>query len=146
MRSSRSREPGNPRGAESAPMSLQTFKVGDDANRPLALFLSDRLRLTRHAVERLVRAGQVRVAGSVCVDPGHLLTAGQHVVVDLAPREQSASPKKSGPRAAGAVIVHADAHIVVVDKPPGLTTMRHAHEAAEFGARGRRFLPQTLQD
>jgi 23S rRNA pseudouridine1911/1915/1917 synthase len=35
---------------------------------------------------------------------------------------------------------------VVVDKPTGLTTMRHAHEAAEFGKRGQRFLPLTLMD
>jgi 23S rRNA pseudouridine1911/1915/1917 synthase len=33
-----------------------------------------------------------------------------------------------------------------VDKPPGLTTMRHAEEAAEFGARARRYLPATLAD
>ena len=44
------------------------------------------------------------------------------------------------------IIRFADAHIVVVDKPPGLTTMRHPHEAAEFGARGRRYLPTTLAD
>jgi 23S rRNA pseudouridine1911/1915/1917 synthase len=39
-----------------------------------------------------------------------------------------------------------DESIVVVEKPSGLTTMRHADEAAEFGERGRRFLPQTLAD
>jgi 23S rRNA pseudouridine1911/1915/1917 synthase len=44
------------------------------------------------------------------------------------------------------IILYADAHIVVVDKPPGLTTMRHAEEAAEFGTRGRRYLPPTLAD
>jgi 23S rRNA pseudouridine1911/1915/1917 synthase len=44
------------------------------------------------------------------------------------------------------IIRHADAAVVVVEKPPGLTTMRHADEAAEFGARARRFLPPTLQD
>ena len=43
-------------------------------------------------------------------------------------------------------IVYADDTIVVVDKPPDLTTMRHAEEAAEFGSRGRRFLPTTLAD
>jgi 23S rRNA pseudouridine1911/1915/1917 synthase len=36
--------------------------------------------------------------------------------------------------------------VVVVEKPPGLTTMRHPHEAAEFGRRARRFLPPTLAD
>jgi 23S rRNA pseudouridine1911/1915/1917 synthase len=44
------------------------------------------------------------------------------------------------------VIRYADAHIVVVDKPAGLTTMRHREEAAEFGQRARRFLPPTLAD
>src|SRR5207237_2751883 len=44
------------------------------------------------------------------------------------------------------VIVYSDEHVVVVEKPPGLTTMRHGYEAAEFGARARRFLPTTLAD
>jgi 23S rRNA pseudouridine1911/1915/1917 synthase len=39
-----------------------------------------------------------------------------------------------------------DAYVVVVEKPHGLTTMRHVHEAAEFGSRGRRYLPATLAD
>jgi len=40
----------------------------------------------------------------------------------------------------------ADEHVVVVDKSAGLTTVRHAGETAEFGARGRRYLPATLAD
>ncbi len=43
-------------------------------------------------------------------------------------------------------IIYADEAIVVVNKPAGLTTMRHPHEAAEFGPRARRFLPPTLAD
>jgi len=43
-------------------------------------------------------------------------------------------------------VVYSDDAVVVVNKPPGLTTMRHAAEAAEFGARGRRYLPKTLVD
>jgi 23S rRNA pseudouridine1911/1915/1917 synthase len=49
----------------------------------------------------------------------------------------------TGPRP---TIRYADKHIVVVDKPAGLTTMRHAEEVAEFGKRARRFLPPTLAD
>ena len=49
-------------------------------------------------------------------------------------------------RANKPIIRFADAHVVVVEKPPGLTTMRHPHEAAEFGPRGRRYLPATLAD
>jgi 23S rRNA pseudouridine1911/1915/1917 synthase len=44
------------------------------------------------------------------------------------------------------IIRYADKHIVIVDKPAGLTTMRHAEEVAEFGPRGKRFLPPTLAD
>jgi len=44
------------------------------------------------------------------------------------------------------IVRYCDAHVVVVDKPPGLTTMRHPHEAAEFGARSRRYLPATLAE
>lgn len=42
--------------------------------------------------------------------------------------------------------MYVDEQIVVVNKPPDLTTMRHPGEAAEFGPRARRFLPPTLQD
>jgi 23S rRNA pseudouridine1911/1915/1917 synthase len=44
------------------------------------------------------------------------------------------------------VIRYVDDQVVVVDKPAGLTTMRHPEEAAEFGSRARRFLPPTLAD
>jgi 23S rRNA pseudouridine1911/1915/1917 synthase len=44
------------------------------------------------------------------------------------------------------VIRFADSQVVVVEKPAGLTTMRHPEEAAEFGRRARRFLPDTLAD
>ena len=43
-------------------------------------------------------------------------------------------------------LVYSDDSIAVVDKPPGLTTMRHAEEAAEFGERGKKYLPVTLAD
>jgi 23S rRNA pseudouridine1911/1915/1917 synthase len=36
--------------------------------------------------------------------------------------------------------------LVVANKPAGLTTMRHKEEAAEFGERGKKFLPKTLAD
>src|SRR5262249_3160859 len=48
-----------------------------------------------------------------------------------------------GPRP---TIRYADKHIVVVDKPAGLTTMRHAEDVAEFGRRAQRYLPPTLAD
>jgi len=47
---------------------------------------------------------------------------------------------------AGIIVRYADDAVVVVEKPAGLTTMRHAEEAAEFGPRGKRFLPEALAD
>lgn len=46
----------------------------------------------------------------------------------------------------GPMLRYTDAHVVVVEKPAGLTTMRHPEEAAEFGARAQRYLPPTLAD
>jgi 23S rRNA pseudouridine1911/1915/1917 synthase len=42
-------------------------------------------------------------------------------------------------------LVYADEHILVVDKPAGLTTVRHAGERAELGRR-QKYLPPTLVD
>src|SRR5438552_1140985 len=61
-------------------------------------------------------------------------------------RNDKPSARKSDKSAHTPQIRYADEHVVVVDKPAGLTTMRHAEEAAEFGARARRFLPSTLMD
>ena len=46
----------------------------------------------------------------------------------------------------GVEVIYSDESVVIVDKPAGLTTMRHKEEAAEFGERGQRFLPKTLAD
>jgi len=43
-------------------------------------------------------------------------------------------------------VIYADEALVVVNKPAGLTTMRHTYEEAEFGERARRYLPKTLAD
>ena len=57
-----------------------------------------------------------------------------------------ARPPVTRQTALGVEIVYSDDSIVVVNKPAGLTTMRHKDEAAEFGARGQKFLPKTLAD
>ena len=48
--------------------------------------------------------------------------------------------------ARGIRVVHVDDHILVVDKPAGLTTVRHAGEVATMGRRAKEFLPPTLVD
>jgi 23S rRNA pseudouridine1911/1915/1917 synthase len=116
-----------------------------ESGRPLAETLRARLNLSWSVARRLVRERCVRVAGRPCLDPAHRLTQGQRVEVrDLPPT--TLRPPPSAQKAAGVVVRFQDAHVVVADKPPGLTTMRHPDEAAEFGKRAQRFLPPTLAD
>lgn len=123
-----------------------------ERNQQLAAVLARRLATTPAAASLLVRERCVRVAGKLCTDPGHRVAAGQPVQVQphqerhgrRGPKRDVKPPRpRPGPRP---VIRHVDEHIVVVDKPAGLTTMRHEDETAEFGERARRFLPPTLQD
>src|SRR5207249_5397780 len=60
-------------------------------------------------------------------------------------RRKNPETRKEKP-IAKSVIRYADAQVVIVEKPAGLTTMRHPDEAAEFGRRAGRFLPATLAD
>jgi 23S rRNA pseudouridine1911/1915/1917 synthase len=124
-------------------MPSRTFVVTRaESGRPLAEALRQRLALSWSAARRLVRDKCVRVAGRPCLDPARRLTPGQRVEV-----RESDRPAPPVARPASDIAVRfQDAQVVVVDKPPGLTTMRHADEAAEFGKRAQRFLPPTLAD
>jgi 23S rRNA pseudouridine1911/1915/1917 synthase len=134
-------------------MTPHTFVVGRrDADQTVAAFLRIRLNLPWSKVKRLVESGQVRIAGQKVIDPAHRLKLGKHVEVvalDAPTGEKTArarlkeAPKYDGPMP---LLVYSDDSIAVVDKPPGLTTMRHAEEAAEFGERGKKYLPTTLAD
>lgn len=90
----------------------------------------------------------MRVNGQACVDVARRLQPGMRVEVRSQPTRASpaARRKTEKPVLPQPSLVHLDAHIVVAEKPPGVTTMRHAEEAAEFGARGKRYLPPTLAD
>jgi 23S rRNA pseudouridine1911/1915/1917 synthase len=142
-------------------MSVRFFIVGgSEAGLPVGACLSSRLSLPRAVVRRLLRDGHVRVNGAPCDDPHRRLQRGQRVQVRLPKSSKSPSgggkpPETRHTRGASALrsmtgpgptIRYADKHIVVVDKPAGLTTMRHAEEIAEFGKRAKRFLPPTLAD
>jgi 23S rRNA pseudouridine1911/1915/1917 synthase len=84
-----------------------------------------------------------------------LVRAGQHVNVaagddSLLDRKRVKGPKpfRQRPTADGPKprVVYQDGDLLVVDKPAGITTVRHADELADAGARAQRFLPPTLID
>jgi 23S rRNA pseudouridine1911/1915/1917 synthase len=114
-----------------------------EAGSTVAELLRDRLRLSWSEAKRWVRERCVRLNGKPCFDPASRVKAGQRLEVLQKAPAKPPHKKKNGQRIA---IVFADAHIVVVDKPAGLTTMRHPDETAEFGHRAKRYLPPTLAD
>jgi 23S rRNA pseudouridine1911/1915/1917 synthase len=124
-----------------------------DAGKPLATLVAVLLRLPRPRAVELIRQGHVRLQGQVCRQPQQALRAGQRVTTasPLEKKARSPAPPRA-PRAPQAKapaafrVVYQDADIVVVDKPAGLTTVRHAEELNEAGPRARRFLPPTLVD
>jgi 23S rRNA pseudouridine1911/1915/1917 synthase len=115
-------------------------------------WLRARLKLSPSAASGLLRSRKVRLAGTVCTNPAWRLRAGQRVeILASAPsaggRKQPSGPRSSsGGRVPNPLIRFVDEHVVVVEKPSGLTTMRHAEDVAEHGTRARRFLPATLAD
>jgi len=133
-------------------MNAQHFIVDRrERSQTLAAVLKRRLSISWSQARQLVETRRVRVAGQLCIDSVRRVQPGQRVEILSPARPKSAKRAKRASRAPEPAILkptlcHVDAAIVVVDKPSGLTTMRHAEEAAEFGARGRRFLPPTLAD
>ena len=73
------------------------------------------------AVRRLVENRHVQINGNLCVDEGRKLSEGDVVKVWDEPRD-------APPTEDAVPILFQDAHLIVVDKPAGITTERHAEE------------------
>jgi 23S rRNA pseudouridine1911/1915/1917 synthase len=126
-------------------MPDRSFVVSSSqSGNTVASVIRARLGLPWSGVRRLLHGRRVRLNGQPCLDPAARVKAGQRLEILDDSRQQPG--RKAAQKKQGIVIRHADAQIIVVEKPAGLTTMRHPDEAAEFGARGRRFLPPTLAD
>ena len=73
-------------------------------------------------LRRLVRNRHVQVNGNLCLDEGRKLKAGDVIKVWQEPRLPL-------PRAEDLLIRYQDKHLVVVEKPAGVTTLRHCRGA-----------------
>src|SRR5262245_44943718 len=124
------------------------------AGQTVAQVLQETLRLSRGEVKKHMSLGKVRLAGHPCRAPGRRVRAGQVLQIALPERKKPAGrparpepkPPPLSPLAQAIRVRHLDEHIVVVDKPAGLTTVRHAAEVEEVSRRARKFLPPTLVD
>jgi 23S rRNA pseudouridine1911/1915/1917 synthase len=110
----------------------------DQAGLTLAAFLRIHLPGQSWAqIRRLIEARRVRVEGDLVFDPARRLREGNTVEV------LSASAPK--PRHRETVTIrYLDEHLVVVEKPSGLSTVRHPAER-DWSAR-RKELSPTLED
>jgi 23S rRNA pseudouridine1911/1915/1917 synthase len=88
-------------------------------------------------VRRLIAARKVQVQGNLCLDPQRRVKAAD--VVKLFPRPLPRPVSLEDIR-----LVYVDAHLVVVDKPAGLTSVRHREEA-DLPPRRRQLQP-TLDE
>jgi 23S rRNA pseudouridine1911/1915/1917 synthase len=88
-------------------------------------------------VTQLLRNRRVQIDGNLCEDGQRRLRPGE--VVKILPY-----PMAAPPTAADIRVHFVDEHLAVVEKPSGMTTMRHAEEASWSGRRQRR--ESTLQD
>jgi 23S rRNA pseudouridine1911/1915/1917 synthase len=73
------------------------------------------------AIRRMVENRHVQINGNLCLDEGRKLQPGDVVKVWDEPR--SAPPEPEDIK-----ILFQDAHLIVVEKPAGVTTQRHAEE------------------
>jgi 23S rRNA pseudouridine1911/1915/1917 synthase len=88
-------------------------------------------------VRRLIQTRRARVNGELCLDPARRLKEGETV-------ELLSRPAAKPHQAESVVVRHLDEHVVVVEKPAGMSTVRHPAER-DWTER-RKALSPTLED
>lgn len=114
-----------------------TLSAGDDGQTLAAVLRRLRPKLSWSDANRLVTGRYVQVNGNLCLDPARRLKRGE--VVRLWSFPQAKPPDADDVR-----LVHVDEQVVVVDKPAGLTTLRHREE--QDWPERRRGLQPTLDE
>jgi 23S rRNA pseudouridine1911/1915/1917 synthase len=109
----------------------------------------------------LIKGARVQINRWVCRNLNQRVRAGDRIQVDTSalkkaaprkePRSAAGQPRNARTRARrkprfNIRVVHWDDDLIVVDKPAGMTTVRHRSEVDELGAKAKRFLPPSLVD
>ncbi|MHB1425620.1 MAG: pseudouridine synthase, partial [Gemmataceae bacterium] len=119
--------------------SLEPFALSaEQAGLTLAAVLRQRLPdQSWNQVRRLIETRRARINGELCLDPVRRLKAGETVELLARP---TAKPRQKE----SILIRHLDEHLIVVEKPAGVSTVRHPVER-EWTER-RKALSPTLED
>jgi 23S rRNA pseudouridine1911/1915/1917 synthase len=91
------------------------------AGQTLVAALHRWLQISWGQARRLIDTRRIHVNGNLCVDAGRRLAGGE--VVHVFPHSLAPPPKENDVK-----IRFLDEHIVVVEKPSGITTLRHPEE------------------
>lgn len=116
--------------------------VPAEAGHTLAKILRSRLHESQPSwtdVRTLVTGRRVKVGDSLCTDPARRLKEGEVVELLAKPVHR---PKAATTE--GLVVRHLDDHVIVVEKPPGVNSVRHPSELVWPDK--HRQLDPTLQD
>jgi 23S rRNA pseudouridine1911/1915/1917 synthase len=118
---------------------MNPFSVTPDhAEKTLAAFLRTVLPGQSWGdVRRLIETRRAKINSELCLDPARRVHEGE--VVEVLPRP-AAKPQQPEQ----VVIRHLDEHLVVVEKPSGINTVRHPAERA--WTQRRKSLSPTLED
>jgi 23S rRNA pseudouridine1911/1915/1917 synthase len=101
---------------------MESFIVAEEAKgERLDRFLAERTGLSRAEVQRLIRAGLVRVGGRTA-KPSYLLKPGEYVELEPSTARLGLSQPQPQPEALPLRIIYEDDDLIVVDKPAGLVT------------------------
>jgi 23S rRNA pseudouridine1911/1915/1917 synthase len=113
--------------------------AADQADVTVAAFVRAQIPETSWSQARqMIASRRVRINQELCLDPARRLKAGDLVEILNSPERVPAALQ------AELVIRHLDDHVVVVEKPPGLSSTRHPAE--RHWNRRRRELSPTLDD
>ncbi len=93
-------------------LELEVSSGGQRVDR----FLAERTQLSRSAIQRLARAGHVRVAGRP-VEPAYKVRTGERLTVDVPEAEPALSLEAED---IAVEVVYEDEDVLVVNKPAGL--------------------------
>jgi 23S rRNA pseudouridine1911/1915/1917 synthase len=119
--------PGPSAGAGSTPDRSWTLtaEVAGDKGRKLDGVLRELLQIPWSEARRLVETGKVTVGGRIAVKSDRPVRVGDVIELRLrAPRPRTARIQELG----GDLVVYIDASVVVVRKPPGLSTVPFGDE------------------
>ena len=124
------------------PLKSEFTVAPDEAGQTLAALLRRHLgELPWSRARKLVDGGKVTVDGRAAADPATRLRAGQAVTVDERARTPLQPPR--------APIVYEDAHVVVIDKPEGVSSVpyekRESGTAMDLVRDAWRYLQKTGQ-